>query len=418
MEFRGLQSLAAASLLVFALPVGAAEPAGQLERCLGGRDLPRVARVQLPDGRMVYARVTADSEGVPTAAVPIADADLDLAAVFERASQRALYDDAASFAIGSEELEPRLCAPVRLPQDEIDAEQRMVVAAGVNYAAHAKEAGGGDVFLFPKPAAPTFAYGRLAPRPGVELLDYEVELGFVLLADVNLSRLPSRDELLSRTAFFVANDFTDREPIIVHAALTGPATGFVEAKGQPGFLPVGPWMVRGSELFEALAACGADGLGIRLAVDEGDGFQARQDESTAAMILPPLALLAKLADEVARKGLRSPMPVLRDGRTRHYPLAVDAAAPRLPAGSIVLTGTPAGVAIQAPSPLALAGRALLNLRGPFEQFRQEELARAAAPGGYLAPGDRVRASIDGLGTQIIRIGEPSANAAADPCGGT
>ena len=79
MEIRGLRSLAGASLLLFAFPVGAAEPAGQLERCLGGRDLPRVARVQLPDGRTVYARVTADSDGVPTAAVPIAGADLDLA---------------------------------------------------------------------------------------------------------------------------------------------------------------------------------------------------------------------------------------------------------------------------------------------------------------------------------------------------
>jgi 2-keto-4-pentenoate hydratase/2-oxohepta-3-ene-1,7-dioic acid hydratase in catechol pathway len=176
-------------------------------------------------------------------------------------------------------------------------------------------------------------------------------------------------------------------------------------------------MVRGMELFEAIASCGADGLGIRLAVDEGDGFRARQDANTAAMILPPLALLARLAEEVALGGLRSPMPVLRDGRTRDYPLAVDAAAPRLPAGSIVLTGTPEGVALHASSSLALAGRALLNLRSPFEQFRQEELARAAAPGGYLAPGDRVRASIDGLGIQIIQIGEPGTRAAADPCGG-
>ena len=93
------------------------------------------------------------------------------------------------------------------------------------------------------------------------------------------------------------------------------------------------------------------------------------------------------------------MPVVRNGETRHYPLAVDPAAPRLPAGSLVLTGTPAGVALATPEPLGLVARGALRLRGPFEQFRQDELARAAArePGGYLAPGDRVRARIAGLG---------------------
>ena len=85
-------------------------------------------------------------------------------------------------------------------------------------------------------------------------------------------------------------------------------------------------------------------------------------------------------------------------------------APRLPAGSLLLTGTPAGVALATPDPLGLVARGALRLRSPFEQFRQEELARAAArePGGYLAPGDRVRARIAGLGTQIIRIAEPGA----------
>ena len=110
------------------------------------------------------------------------------------------------------------------------------------------------------------------------------------------------------------------------------------------------------------------------------------------------------------------MPITRGGETRHYPLAVGDATPRLPAGSIVLTGTPAGVALGTPNGLGLTLRGALHLRGPFEQVRQDELARAALhePGGYLAPGDRVRARIAGLGTQLVRIAEPGA-APSDPC---
>jgi 2-keto-4-pentenoate hydratase/2-oxohepta-3-ene-1,7-dioic acid hydratase in catechol pathway len=249
----------------------------------------------------------------------------------------------------------------------------------------------------------------------VTLLDYEVELGFVLLGDVALDALPARAELLEQAAFFLANDVSDREPIVLHKALRGPGTGFAQGKGRAGYLPAGPWLVRGSELFAALAACGAEGLGIRLAVDEGDGFVERQASSTARMILDPLALLERIAAEVEAHGARSAMPFSRDGETRHYPLAVGDGAPRLPAGSLVLTGTPDGVALQAPAPLPLVLRGLLRLRGPFAQFAAEERERArrGEPGGYLAPGDVVEARIDGLGAQRFRIADDPTP--PDPC---
>jgi 2-keto-4-pentenoate hydratase/2-oxohepta-3-ene-1,7-dioic acid hydratase in catechol pathway len=392
--------------------------AAALERCLEEQGLVRVARVVGPGGAPVHARVVAHEEGVPSEVVPLPGDARDLAAVLERAA--GAVDGAPRWRIPASERAARICAPLHLPQAALDAETRVVLAAGLNYAAHAEEAGGGDVFVFPKPVEPGPPYGALAAPAGVTLLDYEVELAFVLLADLDLGALPTRDELLAQSAFFVANDVTDREPIIRHAALTGPGTGFVEAKGQPGFLPAGPWLVRGSELFAALAACGARGLGLRLEVDEGEGFRTRQEATTAAMILDPLALLAQTADQVKTRGARSPMPVRRAEGVRHYPLAVEGAQGtlRLPAGSVVLTGTPAGVALRAPAPLGVLARGLLRLRGPFEQFRREELARAAAgaPGGYLAAGDRVRARIDGLGAQIVSIAPLGSAPAHDPCG--
>jgi 2-keto-4-pentenoate hydratase/2-oxohepta-3-ene-1,7-dioic acid hydratase in catechol pathway len=405
------RSLAICALLLGIAPSVAS--AGDLARCIEDQSLPRVARVLAPTGEVRWARVIESMGGMPTRVALLADDD-DLARVIASANQPATT--AETIALAPDASAARVCAPVPLPQAEIDAERRVVVAAGLNYAGHAEEAGGGDVFVFPKPVAPTAPYAAVSAPRGVTLLDYEVELGFVLLSDVALDALPTREALLEHSAFFVANDVTDREAIIVNAGVTGPGTGFVEAKGQPGFLPAGPWLVRGRELFAAAAACGARGLPIRLEVDAGEGFEIRQDANTELLLLDPVALLARVAEQVAASGLRTNMPITRGGETRHYPLAVGDGTPLLPAGSVVLTGTPAGVALATPNGLALTLRGALRLRGPFEQFRQDELARAALhePGGYLAPGDRVRARIAGLGTQQFRIAEPG-GAPSDPC---
>jgi len=388
-----------------------------LDRCLAEQRIPRAVRFVDPAGRVRFGRVDAAESGVPTGIVPLLPGDADLARVMDRVARADPAEGETAVRIAIAEHSARICSPLPLSQAAIEAEERVVVAAGLNYAAHAEESGGGDVFLFPKPVAPSRPYGTVVRHADVTLLDYEVELGVVVLADVMLDALPSRDEFLASSAFFVANEVTDREPIVLDATVTGPGTGFVSGKGRVGFFPAGPWIVRGTELFAALDACGAVGLGLRLEVDEGDGFALRQDSTTERMIRDPLALLAMLASEVRENGIATHMPAMRDGRTRFYPLAVDATAPRLPAGSVILTGTPEGVAMQAPSPLPVVFRGMLRLRGPFVQFAEEERARAlsGAPGGYLAPGDRVRAGIDGLGTQVVEIVDSDAEPRPSAC---
>lgn len=183
-------------------------------------------------------------------------------------------------------------AVVELAEEKLDAETHVILSTGLNYAAHAEEAGGGDVFLFPKPAAPTPPYTPVYPPAGVLLFDYEVELAFVLLEDIDLTDIPDRAELLANTAFFLSNDISDREAIIRRAEIFGAGTGFVEGKGQPGFFPTGPWMVRGTELFSAAKACGAEGLGLRLWV--GEEAEPRQQANTTQMILAPEALVERV----------------------------------------------------------------------------------------------------------------------------
>lgn len=404
-------------ILASAGSVAAAEFVSDLDRCLAGKNLPRAVRFVAPGGRTIYGRVEEVESGIPTSIVPLLSTETPLAEVVRRVGKVDPSIDLPPLKLSAKKSAARICSPAPIPQSAIDSEERVIVAAGLNYAAHAEEAGGGDIFLFPKPVEPTRPYGPVVRHADVTLLDYEVELAFVLLEDVDLRALPTRKEFLARSAFFVTNEISDREPIIREAALSGPGTGFVKGKGRAGFLPSGPWMVRGTELFAALEACGADGLGLRLEVDEGDGFRIRQQASTAAMILDPMDLLAALAAELESAGLRTSMPVLREGEQYFYPMAVGEEAPRLPAGSVILTGTPEGVAVATPDPIALTLRGILRLQSPFAQFLAEEKARAEAaePGGYLAPGDRVRASIDGLGSQVVEIVDAKATRGPDLC---
>jgi len=411
--------------LVLAVGPAAAE---DLDECLNRQEFVRIARVLDPEGRIVFARVTEISDGHVVRARTIADSGTPLAEVFERAIRANVHDSDSSsdfqppsdFDVSDDEV----CAVVDLPESNLDAETQVIVSTGLNYAAHADEAGGGDVFLFPKPASPTRPYARVHAPAGVTLLDYEVELAFVLLADVDPFDPPSHEALFENSAFFLTNDVSDREAIIRNAEISGLGTGFVEGKGQPGFMPAGPWMVRGSDLFAALRTCGADGLGLELSID--DEVEPRQKASTAQMILQPNELVARIGTWITEHGVRTPMPFTREKANSNgtdkdpiehfYPFAVGEDEPRLSAGSIIQTGTPEGVALNAPSPLGVTLRGLLRLRGPFSQFLVEEKARVAEGGTrYLAPGQIVRARIDGLGTQLFEIGQDGGQSEAHAC---
>jgi 2-keto-4-pentenoate hydratase/2-oxohepta-3-ene-1,7-dioic acid hydratase in catechol pathway len=392
------------------------------EACLNQHAQPRVARVVAETGTVVYARVLQADQGTPSRFATIAPASTALDEVFRlaalgHAGEQALGTDADEFSVEAKQLKSRLCAPTELTRKTLNEGSGFIIAAGLNYQAHAAEAGGGDVFLFPKPSPPTSAYTRVTPPKGVTLLDYEVELGFVLLDDLEPASPIGEKSFLASSAFFVANDISDREPIIAHKGLSGPGTGFADSKGQPTFFPAGPWMVRGTELFAALDACGGKGLTLELSVDEGQGQLLRQSSTTELMIISAQELIARIADEIATAGRVSPMPLREETGDRFYGFATDAERPVLPAGSIVLTGTPDGVALQPPGKLGLVFRGLVHLRTPFSQLIVEEKARAQAgePGGYLAAGDIVSARIQGLGTQTFEIGEAGAPLAPDPC---
>jgi 2-keto-4-pentenoate hydratase/2-oxohepta-3-ene-1,7-dioic acid hydratase in catechol pathway len=266
--------------------------------------------------------------------------------------------------------------------------------------------------------SPTGAYRTLHVPADVRLLDYEVELGFVVLDDIDLTAIPSPSELDGMVAYFVANDVSDREPIIKRSGASGPGTGFVEGKGKPGFMPLGPWMVHGNDLPLLSDNCSRS-LRIKLSVREPGRVTQRQDAQTDAMIAGPREILETLAEEVDPTepgGNRTEMSVTVDGQERFYPLAlVKDGKPVLPKGSIVLTGTPGGTALEAPSRFSLVMRAIVRFQSPRSRFLEDQLETRDAE-GYLGDGDVVIADIEELGTQWWQVRWSNASQ-PDPCGG-
>ena len=258
--------------------------------------------------------------------------------------------------------------PVPINVAELAELKRVVVGAGLNYAEHRDEVGvGGDaeeLLVFPKPAAPTGPYapiesgmriGEVPPRP-VLLLDYEVELGLVLLQDIDLRSPPSSyDAFIQQVAFFVANDVSDREPIILDEE-----NGYTLGKSRPTYLPIGPWMVHGRHLRPRARSEGDHVLRLGLEVHEAAPISAhanrRQFAGTDEMLRGPWAIVQHMS-RTLRDGI---VVCMRDAFGA--PRFVHNANGVIPAGSVILTGTPGGTAIREPS---LLQKAALFVRGGF-----------------------------------------------------
>jgi 2-keto-4-pentenoate hydratase/2-oxohepta-3-ene-1,7-dioic acid hydratase in catechol pathway len=189
------------------------------------------------------------------------------------------------------------------------------MAAGANYRAHAEEVGVEDgPFLFPKLSTPT-PWNADVPHRG--RLDYEAELCAVPLT-------PHSAEAPARLGFVLCNDFTDRWMLAVELDFDAPmgTTGFPDAKGGPGMLPIGPFLVipRDADAFYR-------DLDLELYANE----RLRQRVSAASMVWSP--------EEIVQRAVRD-CAVAYQSRAGELGLT-DCGG--IPAGTLILTGTPGGV---------------------------------------------------------------------------
>ncbi len=200
----------------------------------------------------------------------------------------------------------RIGAPVSRPQ--------AVICIGMNYAAHAAESGSAPptrtVIFFKHPNTVVGPFDEVLIPPESTKTDWEVELAVVI--GVRARYLSSPAEALAHVAgFAVSNDVSEREHQI---EISGGQ--WSKGKSSETFNPLGPWMVRPSEI--------GDGSGLRLRSFVNG--KPRQDSSTSDLIFN----VARVVYELSQYMVLQP-------------------------GDLINTGTPQGVALSGRFPYLRPG---------------------------------------------------------------
>jgi 2-keto-4-pentenoate hydratase/2-oxohepta-3-ene-1,7-dioic acid hydratase in catechol pathway len=279
----------------------------------------------------------------------------------------------ADRAVLQEAIDAAQAAAATAPRDAVPADSvdllspvtapARVVAQAVNYRSHAVDSG-----FDPDAVPPAFfrkashsitgPTGDIIRPDGVGFLDYEVELGLVIGADLPVGTTVTEADLARYVAaLVVADDVSARQVQLVK-------TQFYESKSYPTFTPVGPWLT----LVDAADLVRLGSLRLTLSVNG----EVRQDSTATDIIVRPAQALTLLS--------------------RFQPMAP---------GDLLLTGTPGGTALKAPAKIAGLVAGLLPPATRWKLFFQ----RQAANPRYLHDGDVITATIaspDGrldLGTQ-------------------
>jgi len=203
----------------------------------------------------------------------------------------------------SQRLPPPLTIEPRSYLAPVDAD-RKVFAVGLNYHDHVKELGVAlpqEPYFFIKPQnTMNGPFGDVvAEAATASQLDYEVELAVMLAQDAK--NLSPAEALAAVGGLMVANDVSAREWYVQSTFLQ-----WVRMKGQDGFCPIGPWITPVEEI--ALSR----GLGIRCWVNG----ELRQSSSTNQLIFDVGEVVSFVSAGIS-----------------------------LRAGDVILTGSPAGVAM-------------------------------------------------------------------------
>ena len=254
------------------------------------------------------------------------------------------YLDQANLASELKEFDALdLLAPVSKPVK--------VVCQGLNYAEHREEAAlhassKGNVMFAKDDSSITGAKSPIIRPLGCDCLDYEIELGLVIKKDIQQPVSVTEDNLHTYIAGLVlANDMSPRD-----LQYKDDYMQWFKAKSCRTMLPLGPLLyLMDKSDFNHLYS-----LQLKLWVND----ELRQNASTDQMIFKPAATLTEISSFM-----------------------------NLSSGDLILTGTPGGVIVKAPSKF-LQGIAtwLMSNEKKLEIFRKKKAE-------YLQDGDKVKAHI-------------------------
>lgn len=236
----------------------------------------------------------------------------------------------------------RLLSPVTAPCS--------IVCQGLNYGDHRAEAGAAVEkppfnLIFMKAASSLSGpYDDVVRPQGVNLLDYEIELGLVIGKSITGRTVISRNNLAEYIAgIVISNDVSARDVQI-------PQQQWFKGKSFRTFCPTGPFLY----LLDSEDVDRLHDLDIRLEVNG----EVRQEGNTGQLLYGPAETLTELS-----------------GQMDLHP------------GDLIQTGTPGGVAISAPSErVQRLARILLNEKKMMKVF----LKRQSRNPRFLKNGDVMR----------------------------
>jgi len=144
------------------------------------------------------------------------------------------------------------------------------------------------------------------------LLDYEVEVGYLLLEDIDVTKLDHAN-YAPKLGYFLVNEFTSRMPLIL-AGTIDRVEAFNIAKGFPGFLTYGKqvWVPEKSHA--------NSGLCVQLTTTVNG--ELRQNRNSSDLIRSPKQIISAVAKLYPNIPMRK--------------------------GDLVLTGTPEGISLKVP----------------------------------------------------------------------
>lgn len=195
------------------------------------------------------------------------------------------------------------------------------------------------------------------------LLDYEGELGFVLLEDIDPGEL-AKPGFVPPLGFFLSNDLSVRTLAILGEGQPNRYDYWGISKGFPGFMPVTDqaWVPNNPK---------TNGIPSVIIETKING-EVRQSQSTHTMIYTPLEILRFIHAKYPGSALRK--------------------------GTLVFTGTPGGVAMNTPRWLVRAANLIR-----MDRHKRLAIKLEGDRTRFLKPGDRVVVRAEGLGSVAVRI---------------
>lgn len=196
------------------------------------------------------------------------------------------------------------------------------------------------------------------------MLDYEVELGFVLLEDISKEKI-EEEEFAPRIGFFIGNDLSARSVGVLGEGLPNRFDYWGISKSFLGFTPISEKVWIPNELKANSIPC--------IMLETQVNGEVRQHQLTSDMIYTPLQMLQAIHRKYPNQDLQK--------------------------GDMVLTGTPGGVIMSAP-------RWLVRLAGIVGMDRFDKLDNLTGEDDvtrFLQAGDKVLVTGEGLGSVEVEI---------------